>query len=121
MKAVFDTNILIDYLNGIPEARDEIGAAENPLISIITWMEVLVGTRAPDDERRVRGFLNTFTLVALDADVSERAIVLRRENRMRLPDAIIWATAKTQETLLITRNIKDFSADRLDVRIPYHL
>ena len=48
MKALMDTNILIDYLNGIDAAREEIGRYETPLISAITWMEVMVG--AIDDE-----------------------------------------------------------------------
>ena len=41
--ALFDTNILIDHLNAIPQAREEIGRFESRAISIITWMEVMVG------------------------------------------------------------------------------
>jgi predicted nucleic acid-binding protein len=45
VKALFDTNILIDYLNAVPEARDELLRYEQQAISIITWMEVLIGAR----------------------------------------------------------------------------
>lgn len=45
-RALFDTNILIDYLNGIPQARDVLVEYHiNPAISAITWMEVMVGAK----------------------------------------------------------------------------
>jgi len=40
---------------------------------------------------------------------------------MRLPDAIIWASAQSQDALLVTRNARDFPANAPDVRIPYQL
>jgi predicted nucleic acid-binding protein len=43
MNALFDTNILIDALNGVPEADTEYRRYERVSISIITWMEVLIG------------------------------------------------------------------------------
>ena len=43
MKAVIDTNILVDYLNGIELAAAEISQFENRLISVITFIEVLAG------------------------------------------------------------------------------
>lgn len=39
---LFDTNILIDHFNGIPEATDEIAYYRNTAISAITWAEVAV-------------------------------------------------------------------------------
>ncbi|MER8824178.1 hypothetical protein NKH70_31290 [Mesorhizobium sp. M0991] len=41
--ALFDTNILIDYLNAVPRACEEIERFESRAVSIITWMEVMVG------------------------------------------------------------------------------
>ena len=120
MKALMDTNILIDYLNGIAAAREEIGRYETPLISAITWMEVMVG--AIDDEQpAIRSFLSRFTQVAIDAEVAEIAVAIRREHKMRLPDAIIWASAKRESALLVSRNTKDFPADLPGVRAPYQL
>ncbi|RLA58055.1 MAG: VapC toxin family PIN domain ribonuclease, partial [Gammaproteobacteria bacterium] len=102
MKALIDTNILIDYLNGIDAAREEISRYETPLISAITWMEVMVG--AVDDEQpSIRSFLSRFTQVAIDAKVAETAVSIRREHKMRLPDAIIWASAKRESALLVSR------------------
>ena len=45
MIAVFDTNIVIDALNGVDEADVEYGRYERVLISRVTWMEVLIGER----------------------------------------------------------------------------
>lgn len=45
MVAVFDTNIVIDALNGRPEADAEYSRYERVLISRVTWMEVLVGAQ----------------------------------------------------------------------------
>ena len=43
MKALFDTNILIDYLRGLPAARDELNRHQDKAISVVTWMEIMVG------------------------------------------------------------------------------
>jgi predicted nucleic acid-binding protein len=120
MKALLDTNILIDYLNGIRHAKDEIRRYERPLISMVTWMEVMVGVR-PEDEAVVRSFLSGFDRVDLDQGVAEQAVELRQRHRLRLPDAIIWASARRQGALLVTRNTKDLPPEEPDVRIPYSL
>lgn len=120
MKALFDTNVLIDYLNGVEAAREEISRYDNPMISPITWMEVMVGT-SDVEQGTVRSFLSRFHQVDIDARVAEVAVTIRRSHRMRLPDAIIWASAQTRSALLISRNTKDFPADAPGIRVPYSL
>jgi hypothetical protein len=120
LKALFDTNILIDYLNGIEAAREEMGRHSRGAISIITWMEVMAGTR-PEEESRVRAFLAGLLVVPLNSAVAERAVVRRRERKLKLPDAIIFATADVEGRLLVTRNIRDFSPDDPGVRVPYRV
>jgi predicted nucleic acid-binding protein len=120
VKALLDTNILIDYLNGIEAAREEIGRYETVMISAITWMEVMVGA-SEDDEALVRSFLSRFVQVPVSSDVAERAVAIRRQARIRLPDAIIWASAQCEEALLVSRNSKDFPPLDPGVRVPYTL
>ena len=120
MKALFDTNILIDYLNGVEAAKEEINRYDNPMISPITWIEVLVGT-SDIEQGTVRSFLSRFHQVDIDAKVAEIAVTVRRGSRMRLPDAIIWASAQKENALLISRNTKDFPVDAPDIRVPYTL
>ena len=120
MRAIFDTNILIDYLNGVDAARAELARYERPAISVISWIEVLVGTK-PAVEAATRGFLATFERVELSSDIADRAVALRRKTRLRIPDAIILATARVGGLLLVTRNTKDFVADEPGIRMPYRI
>jgi len=121
MKAIFDTNILIDYLNGREEARAELALYDDPAISIITWMEVQIGAQTSDEQDILRGFLNRFRVIALTGEVAEKAVELRRQHRMHLPDAIIRATSQAESCLLVSRNTRDFPADHPGVRVPYQL
>jgi len=121
MKAVFDTNILVDYLNGIPAAKHELAQYEAVVISIVTWMEVLAGTEDAKEEALTRDFLSQFSLRPLDKNVAERAIKIRRRHKLKLPDAIIWATAMEQGWVLVTRNTKDFPETHPGIRAPYRV
>ncbi len=121
MKALFDTNILIDYLNGMEQAREELALYDDPVISIITWMEVRIGAQSDDEQDVLQGFLNRFRVIPLTAEVAEKSIELRQQHRMRLPDAIIWGTALAESCLLVSRNTRDFPADHPGVRAPYKL
>jgi predicted nucleic acid-binding protein len=120
MIAVFDTNVVIDSLNGIAEADEEYKRYDRVLISRITWMELLVGEKG--DDSQLRDYLEThFEIIPLELSVAENAIQLRRAHRIRLPDAIIWATAKVCEAVLVTRNTKDFDPKIEGIRIPYEI
>lgn len=118
MRALFDSNILIDYLNGIAAAKKEFQLYESRAISVITWMEVMAGS-ALDNDEITRGFLASFEIIAVTETVSERAVKLRLEQHMKLPDAIILASAIEHGLLFVTRNTKDFDARWPGVRIPY--
>lgn len=121
VNAVVDTNILIDYLTGVPAAKAELSRYDVISISHVSWMEVMAGAAPGDDERRVRAFLRRYTLRPIDADVGERAVHLRRAHRIRLPDAVVWATAKQLGQLFVTRNTRDFPAGDAGIRVPYTL
>lgn len=121
MNAVFDTNILIDFLGGVPKARQELSRFEVVTISLVSWMEVLVGTAEGHEEETVRRFLRQFLIHPVDAGVAERAVAIRKATKLRLPDAIIWGTAQHLGQVLVTRNTRDFPTRDPGVRIPYKL
>lgn len=121
VNAVVDTNILIDYLNGSDSARRELESFEVLHLSIISWMEVLVGASDIEEESEIREFLRRFRIHPVDEGVAERAVEIRRRDKIRLPDAIIWATAQQLGVLLVTRNKRDFPGNHPGVRIPYNL
>jgi predicted nucleic acid-binding protein len=118
---LFDTNILIDYLNGIPKAARELARSVDPAISTITWIEVMAGAATTGEAAKMRTFLANFVSVPITDAVAERAAANRRQLRIKLPDAIILATAHVANRQLVTRNVKDFPAGTAGVRVPYRI
>lgn len=117
--AVFDTNILIDLLNNNAAAADAIeNGAAHRAISMITWMEVMVGARKYHQEAKTARVMGAFEIIDVTRDVAERSVLLRAEFGMKLPDAIILASAQIRNCQLITRNTKDF-AGISGVKTPY--
>jgi|GEM_PF-6300130 len=83
-----------DYLNEIEEARHELALYEDKAISIITRMDVLIGTNDLTDKKTRIWLQNVFTAVPLDEQISDNTIEIRKTNKIKLPDAIIYATAQ---------------------------
>jgi hypothetical protein len=83
-------------------------------------MEVMAGSTAAN-ETDAHAFLQNFYALPLGSDVAERAFQLRRSRKIKLPDAIIQATAEAAGRVLVTRNTRDFPAGSPGVRIPYTL
>jgi len=121
VKAVFDTNILVDYLKGVRAAKEELEKYRVRQISIITFIEVMVGAKNATEESAIRGFLATFEVLELSAEIAQEAISLRKELRLKIPDAIVYATARTQGCILVSRNSKELKQDWPDIRIPYRI
>ena len=119
MRAVLDTNILIDHLNGVEQAEEELARYDERVISIVTWIEVLAGAPFGQETALLRGILADFVIVPLSQEIGFRAADIRRSRRLRLPDAIILATAQHLGCLLVTRNTRDFPADGVNVHNPY--
>ncbi|MCU5773709.1 type II toxin-antitoxin system VapC family toxin [Erwiniaceae bacterium BAC15a-03b] len=110
-------------MSGIPQAKNTLEKySYRPAISVITWMEVMVGAKKMTEEQEVqtRQFLAQFLLLPVTDAVSERAVTIRHENSVKLPDAIIWATAQVNFRTLISRNPKDFGTES-GVIMPYQL
>jgi predicted nucleic acid-binding protein len=121
MKAVFDSDVLIDYLQGLPAARDELARYRQPCCSIVSFMELLVGARTHAERRAAEGLLASLTRLELTEPIARRAVELRRELRLKLPAAIVLASAEVEGCILVTRNKRDFPAGDPRVRFPYDL
>lgn len=119
--ALFDTNILIDLFRGQRQAMQALeDYSAQRAISLITWMEVMVGAKKYQQEHQTRVALSAFEIIEVSRDIAERSVALRMEYGMKLPDAIILATAQVHRRDLLTRNTKDF-ADIPGVITPYVL
>ena len=119
MKAVLDSDVLIDYLQGLPAAREELARYRRPLCSIISFMELLAGARNEPERRAAEALLASLGRVELTEEVARRAVELRQSLRLKLPDAIMLASAEVEGCILVTRNTKDFPAGDPRVRFPY--
>lgn len=61
-----------------------------------------------NEKQMIKDFLNKFQIVNVDLHIANTVISIRENHKIKLPDAIILATAKLTGSDLITRNISDF-------------
>jgi predicted nucleic acid-binding protein len=117
---VFDTNIVVDWLNGRTEATVELERYPRHRISRITWTEVLAGEPLGTREV-VQSLIAPFEVIELDSRIASMAAEIHRTSKMGLLDAMILATAQANGAILVTRNTRDFPAAMPGVRVPYTL
>lgn len=86
-------------------------------ISVITEIGLLSFSGLSDEEeRRIRDLLHALDRVQLSDVVRDQTIRLRRKNRLKLPDAIIAASALTQHAILLTNDQSFAAIDGLDCK-----
>ena len=112
---IVDTDILIDVAHDMTEATECLTNIEErsiPAVSVITQMELLVGCHDKVEQRRVERFLERFQVLKLTEQVSDTAMNLLRQHRLRhglaIPDALIAATAITFNQPFISKNQRDY-------------
>lgn len=104
MKIVLDTNAILYFLGGrlaepLPQA--------DVYISVITEIELLsYPLLNTEDETEIHSFLNDVTIINLTEQIKQAAIKLRRQYRLKLPDALIVATAHCWNAVLLTNDSK---------------
>jgi len=104
---LLDTNILL-YLIGKKIPVDALPEGEFS-VSFITELEVLsYSSITPHEEQQLKRFLHNIPVIDISAEIKGFTINLRKKYNLRLPDAIIAATALQINATLIT-NDKDFS------------
>ncbi|MBA5689143.1 PIN domain-containing protein [Rugamonas apoptosis] len=122
---LFDTNIFIDLLNGVHQASIELSSYDHPAISYITYMELRCGEYSrPQDKAVLDALLAEFKVFSMTPLIMETAIQIRGRSlvtkpSIKLPDAIIGATARSHALALVTRNGKDFASAGVTVHTPY--
>ena len=107
-----DTNIIIRAFNGDQICSSIINSRVS-IVSIITEIELLSWPQlTPDNYKLLSEFLQECFVVNLDDEVKKEVIELRKKFALKIPDAIIAATA-------ISKDIVLFSADDIFKRVPY--
>jgi len=112
---LWDTNTVIYYLQqqlSLPAEKfiDEILSISRPAISAITEIELHCWKSATENDILVlNNFINDSFVYELYNDVKDKTVEIRKEYTIKLPDAIIAATAMVNNFTLLSRNAKDFN------------
>lgn len=108
---LIDTNILIYFLQGEKVAVSFFKKImeDDLCISLINKIEVLsFPDLSEDEERDINQFLLNFVTLNVDNLIAEETIRIRKKYRLKLGDALICATSMMHDTILVSRNEKDF-------------
>jgi predicted nucleic acid-binding protein len=107
---LIDTNIVSKYMSGLLPAEGErlISAVldDRSQLSVITQIELLSWKSGFDVQ--IRGFVDDSLIFPLTDEVVNACVNLRRQRKIRTPDAIIAATAIVNGLILLTDNEADF-------------
>ena len=112
---IIDTDILIDTSRSKSEAIDylqNLQASSTLAISAVTQMELIVGCTNKADLRKIENFLQQFSIIKIDQDISDRSVELlkfyRLSHGLLIADSLIAATAIVWDYPLATKNQRDY-------------
>ncbi|MCO6485969.1 MAG: type II toxin-antitoxin system VapC family toxin [Saprospiraceae bacterium] len=110
---LIDTNAVIEFLGGTLPATsshwiENIIGENIHHLSVINQIELLGFNGSPAEMQTLEEFIEVTNILPLTDAVVQKTIQLRRSQKINLPDAIIAATALSNNLTLITRNLKDF-------------
>jgi predicted nucleic acid-binding protein len=107
LSVLLDTNIVTGLLKGDEGATAIVADAKASFagmaVSQITRMELLsFASLSEAEQQTVEEFLSQLHVIGIDGAIESLAIQLRRQRAMKLPDAIIAATALSRKLKLLT-------------------
>ena len=111
---LFDSNILILHLRyALDDSTTKLldTAVQNKLavISVITRSEVLAWSNHTSQSlNAAQNLLANFDSISVDNQIADMAAQIRRSVNIKLPDALIAATALDAQRTLVTANVRDF-------------
>ncbi len=126
-KYLIDTNVAIEYIGEVlPEKALAMldGIIDGQFfISVINKIELLgFADITENEELKFQELINASDILDLDEDIVNSTIEIRKKLKIKLPDAVIAATAIVNQLTIITRNKKDFEKiEGLKVLSPYHI
>jgi predicted nucleic acid-binding protein len=112
LKRVLDTNAILYFLGGKLARGLPSGQY---FVSVISEIELLSYSFLDDSaQSQIEEFLSGLTIVGLSEPVKRQAIFLRRKYQLKLPDAIVAATATTLQARLMTHDSKLLNLPAVD-------
>lgn len=101
-KLVLDTNIVMYLLDGDDKVAAMLQDTET-YVSCITELELLSYHRLSEAERiTIEDLLSQCTIIDINKEIKELTIKIRSTHRLKLPDAIVVATAQYLNLPLLT-------------------
>ncbi len=98
---LLDTNILIYALKGVENTRSYFET--EPYISVITEIEILGLNGISENEIAIRQTAIEYCkIIPLTQKIIKKAIEIKRIVKVKMPDAIIAATAMEEDFILVT-------------------
>ena len=110
---LIDTNAVIELVGGllpapVAEWLEAVMTGDTHHVSVVTCIELFSKQLGPAETATLEGFVQFTNVIGLEESIIQRTIALRQQRKMKLPDALIAATALVYGLLLVTRNSSDF-------------
>ena len=126
MGYLIDTNVIANFtsVNFSEKVMDFLADVidKTPNISVITKIETLSWRSAiVQEEATVKSFVNYSNIIALSDMIVDECIVIRRNVKMKTPDAIIAATAIVNDFTLLTSDTDFNRIQNLRILNPFDL
>ena len=117
-KILFDTNVLIRFLNGDTSLIAILENADK-YISFLTEIELFCKPNLTDKERSIIvELISNCTVIPYSDELRDNIITLRTKHRLKMPDAFIGATALYYRLPIYTFDTGFLDVDRLDILLP---
>jgi predicted nucleic acid-binding protein len=115
---LLDSNVVIYASRGLIDVEKLLSPGRVYYASIVTYIEVHgYGAITQHEQSIVNEILNSVKILNLDREIAGQAIVYRKIKKIRLPDAVVLASAKWVAAELITNDVRDFTGIDPAVRI----
>ena len=116
-KVLLDSNIVIYLSQRKLSINEVIDDDKQYAISLITYMEILsYNFTNKDEEEFIKQLLSFFTIIDINQEIAEKVITLKKQRKIKLPDAIIVATALYENAVLYTNDKQLHSVEDLNIR-----
>ena len=117
-KVLLDSNLVIYLAKGLIDFDAVIIDEYEYYISVITYMEILgFSFKSKNEEKNTKELIDQFKLVHIDNAIIQKVISLRKKNNVKLPDAIICATAMENRMTLYSNDKRLSKIDKIDIRV----
>ena len=113
MAFLIDTDVLIDISRGSGAAADFVdNLSGDVFVARISAMELIIGARDRHDQNVIEQFISVFHLIELSGVIGQEGYAqakrYSKSHGLTLADALIAATATTNDLTLVSRNEKHF-------------